>query len=193
MKMLAKVVRIITVAPIMAFVLCTSILAFTNAFNKIFIYFVCVICLSVIPTLAYPIENKTHIYAKKRPDLSKREAQRALAIIFSLIGYAILAVVIFSMDCHQILKQMSLTYLLSGSFIFLLSFVFKINASGHACGVAGPVALLTYAVSPWFLILLPLLFFVFWSSLKLKRHTPIQLIIGSAVPVVSLVISVLIV
>ncbi len=65
----------------------------------------------------------------------------------------------------------------------------KLKISGHACGIAGPVALLFYfglyvQAVVGILLTVP----VYISSLKTKRHTLPQLIGGSLVPIAAILI-----
>ena len=81
----------------------------------------------------------------------------------------------------------SVGQLLCGIAMLVLNKVFKLKASGHACGIVGPVLMMLYfrmfipAVAGMFLIL-P----VFVSSLKTKRHTAPQLLGGSLIPLAAL-------
>ena len=67
------------------------------------------------------------------------------------------------------------------------------KASGHACGVSGPFAMLSYKFGAgWlcgFLLLVP----VFLSSIRLKRHKASELIAGAVISVAALAAAVLIV
>lgn len=193
MNKLAKIVRIITVAPIMALVLCSVLLARGDAYNGIYMYFVCLFCLGVLPALSYVIEAKTHFVAKRHPEMSSRECMRRLAIYMSNLGYIALTVVVYVTHQPALLKEMALTYLFSGMLIYIFSIILNIDASGHSCGFIGPVAFLAYNVSWWFLFLLPLFFILAWSSLKLKRHTPFQVVLGAVIPVLSFVLALAIV
>ncbi len=193
MNKLAKIVRIITVAPVMALLLCSVLLAKGGAYNGLYMYFVCLFCLGVLPALAYAIEHKTQIVAKRHPELSSRECMRRLAIYMSNIGYIALIVVVYTTQQPALLKEMALTYLFSGMLIYIFSIILNIDASGHSCGFIGPVVFMAYNVSWWFLSLLPLFFILAWSSLKLKRHTPFQVVLGALIPVFSFVLAVAIV
>lgn len=193
MEKFAKLIRIITVAPIMAFLLCTCLLfSDLQAFIHLYTYFLCLVFLCVVPALSYPIENKFHIYKRIHKDLSDREAERKFAIIFSLFSYIALTLLIYVLNESIVVKAMVLTYLFSGLFIFIFSIIVNINPSGHMCGVMGPIAFLGYWCSWWFLLLLLVLFVTIWSSLKLKRHTVFQLVVGAVVPVVSFILAILI-
>ena len=158
MNKLAKIVRIITVAPIMALVLCSVLLARGDAYNALYMYFVCLFCLCVLPALSYVLESKTHIVAKRHPEMSSRECMRRLAIYMSNLGYVALTVVVYATRQPSLLKEMALTYLFSGILIYIFSIILNIDASGHSCGFIGPVVFLAYNVSWWFLLLLPLFF-----------------------------------
>lgn len=81
-----------------------------------------------------------------------------------------------------------LEYLLSGAIILILNKAFHLKASGHACGSAGPVALIVYFGIPAFLPGLLILALTFWASLITKRHTPWQLLGGTVVSVAVLLL-----
>ena len=77
--------------------------------------------------------------------------------------------------------------------MLLLNKVFKVKASGHACGIVGPMILFLY-----FGLYIPaivgtaLILPVYISSVRTKQHTLPQLIGGSAIPAVVLFIIVMI-
>jgi hypothetical protein len=86
-----------------------------------------------------------------------------------------------------------LTYLFSGISLVLLNKVFKIRASGHACGVAGPIFSLIYFLGPWVLFSVLILAAVYWASLSIGRHDKSELLIGTTVPTYALLLAFLIV
>lgn len=114
-----------------------------------------------------------------------RKFERTVALIFSVTGYFMGAAFAFFGGGVQVEKVMFATYLCSGLLLAILSFIFKYRASGHACGVAGPVAMLTAYLGAAFLPAALLLVPIGISSVRLGRHTVLQVIIGSAVSVVS--------
>ena len=87
------------------------------------------------------------------------------------------------------LKVIYFTYFFSGVLILVFNKLLKIKASGHACGVVGPMEILVYCLGPWALLGMLILSFVYWASLKMERHTVSQLWLGSVIPVVALFIS----
>ena len=179
----AKWIRTLTVPPIMAIILSTVLyLALgTTAFANGVHFFEAIFTLGIMPTLAYPLCRLIPVFKKKG-----RKFERNLAIIFSVAGYISGTLLICLTGGTQISKILFFTYLISGLLTALLSFVFKFKTSGHTCGVSGPIAMLVYCFGPVYLVLYLMLIPIFVSSLKLKRHTVIQLIAGCLVPIAAL-------
>ncbi len=184
---ISKVIRVATIPPVFASIL-VSLLYFTgdglilNAFH----YVMALFFLAILPVSAYPLsmlfENGT-----------ERGTQRKLAIIFSVLGYVAGTVFALATSAPEGELVLYLTYLFSGVLTAFFSFVLKFKASGHTCGVAGPIAMLVYRLGPQYMLLTFALAAVFVTSINLKRHTLSQLISGSIVPVVAMFISIAIV
>ena len=186
---LAKFIRVITVPPIMALMLLIVLYLtkeefFGNTTNLI----LAISFLVVLPFLAYPIQPLIPGFRRKG-----REGQRSLAMWMSSLGYICgLATALF-LPVSKYLLIIYLTYLISGVSLVLLNKVFKIKASGHACGVAGPIFSLIYFLGPWVLFGILILAAVFWASLSMKRHDKSELFIGTTVPTYALLLAFLIV
>ena len=58
----------------------------------------------------------------------------------------------------------------------------------HTCGCSGPIAALSIFINPWFLVGYVLLTPIIWSSIRLKRHTALQLLAGCVIPVLAMLI-----
>ncbi len=183
---LAKIIRVATIPPIAAAWL-VSLLYFTadGLIENTPHYITALFFLSVLPVLAYPISALV-------PAWRERDFQRKLAIVFSVLGYIGGTVFAFASGAPEGEIVLYLTYLISGVLTAVCSFVFKFKASGHACGIAGPIAMLVYRLGAIYLIAAVVLFAVYKTSLTLKRHTLSQLISGSAVPVAAMFISIVI-
>lgn len=182
---IAKIVRVITVAPFMAALMLTVIwFARPDSYLGLGHYLYALGVLTVFPLISYPVSAIIPALRKKG-----RDGQRNLAIVFSVVGYiaGILGSVFFGAGRIELLIFM--TYLLSGISIALSSFVFGVKASGHACGVSGPIAMMIYVLGLPYIALYGLLGAVVWASLKIKRHTPVQLLLGSIIPVAAMFIS----
>lgn len=186
MNILSKSVRVLTVPPVIAAVTVTLLYFLgNNIIAGPWHYAAALAALTVFPLLAYPI-------SLVKPQDKRRPFQRRLAIILSVAGYIGGFSFALVSDAPAGEKVLFTTYLLSGVLTALSSFVLKLKSSGHACGVSGPAAVLSYYISPWFLFSYILLIPVFWSSLRLRRHTAAQLIAGSIIPIVCLFVSIII-
>ena len=175
-----KIVRILTVAPIICLI--TSLLLFFNnrsLYGSTLSFILSLIFLVVVPLLSYPV-----FYIVKPFRLKGRPFQRKLAIVFSYCSY--IFVVIFSLIFHDSLQIIfyHLNYFLTATLIFLSTKFLHFNASGHAAGVAGPITFLSLFVSPWYAFGYLLLILVIYCSIKMKRHTILETIIGSLIPTI---------
>ena len=172
---LAKAVRILTVPQLMALML---ILLMPEAFPGIDTWWA-VFFLCLMPILAYPVCWAIPVLRK-----GGRARERMLSIIFCVTGYVGGVLYGLLQRGTRTALAVYLTYLVSGILVAVFSYAIKIKGSGHACGAAGPIAMLVWQVSPWYLLGgAVLLAAVFWCSLTLKRHTWPQLFLGSAFPV----------
>ena len=182
----SKIFRILLLAPVIGAIMLTAIMVFRqHIFVSVLQFVLSLLCIVIFPLLAYPISYIVPSIRKKG-----RDGQRELAIVFSFIGYVLGFAFCFIFQSSPEQKAMFLTYVLSATLLALFSFVFKIKASGHACGVSGPVSYSTFFISPWCAIFYIALVPVFMSSTKLKRHTLPQLFIGAIIPIVALIISI---
>lgn len=177
-NILAKVIRIATIPPIMAIALFTALYFHGGVFENIFQYLAAVFCLAVLPSLAYPLQKFIPPFKYDE----KRNGQRNLALIMSNIGYFLSIVYSIAFKVSTALLAVFLTYLVSGVLLLIVNKLFKIKASGHACGIMGPMTALSYLVGyRYFILGIVLLALMIWSSLKLHRHTPVQLLLGGAI------------
>lgn len=186
----AKLLRVLTVPPIMALFLVSALYIGLGkeAFRTPLRYFEAVFTLAILPVLAYPL-----CAAVPALKAQGRRAERNLAIVFSLLGYLMGTLFAIFGKGTRLEMELYLTYLISGALMGLSTFAFGFKSSGHACGASGPFAMLMYKFGwGWifgFLLLIP----VFSSSIRLKRHRISELIAGAAISVGSLVIAALIV
>lgn len=183
MEKLFKLIRRITIPPVFAAALLIIVyVSHTNDFGSVWHLVGALFFLTILPTLAYPLQR----FFKQYKDRG-REGQRSLAMIFSFAGYLLGTIVAFIFSAPIELKIIYLEYLLCGIGMLLLNKAFKVKASGHACGIVGPMLLFIY-----FGLYIPaivgtvLVLPVYISSVRTKQHTLPQLIGGSAIPAVVL-------
>lgn len=173
----AKIVRILSVAPVPAFIL-FAILCFKGEMAFPWEFITAVFSISFLPLLAYPLQPVIPAFRNKG-----REGQRTLAMIMSSLGYVIAVAVSFIFGFGKSVKIVFITYLLSGLVLTLINKAFRFRASGHACGIAGPMGVIAYHAGPAGIIFgLGSFLLVLWSSLRLHSHTFMQYIVGALIP-----------
>ena len=184
-KYCAKAIRVITTAPIFAALLCTLLYVLVpNSFASPLHFVLALGYLSVLPVLAYPISAVIPALRRKG-----RDGQRNLAIALSIVGYlgGFLTGLLFGGTPTECV--LFGTYLCSGTLLALCTLL-HFKASGHACGVSGPIAMMIYVLGLPYAAMYALLGAVVWASLKIKRHTPVQLVLGSIIPVAAMLVSI---
>lgn len=140
--------------------------------------------IGILPVLSYPLQRFIPGFKGKG-----RDGQRSLAMVFSVAGYVIGCILAWIFNAPYTVILIYLDYLLSGILIAVFNKLFHLKASGHACGIVGPIAMLVY-----FGLFIPaaigalLTVLVFISSIKMKRHTFLQLVGGSAITVSALLL-----
>ncbi len=182
MTRLAKFIRVASIAPTgAALLLVLLFLLVPQAYSALWEFWFGLSVLVFLPLLAYPVQWFFRVFPG-----DKRSGERNLAILFSFAGYLAGLIVSMSVPFSAELKIIFMTYFLSGTAIAVMSFVFHIKASGHMCGVAGPIALILLTGGWAYLPLLFLLALVFWASMILGRHTRKELLLGSLIPVIAM-------
>ncbi len=179
MNRISLLIRKLTIPPVFAAMLLVWVYSSQpSCFGGLQYLFFSIFFLAILPVLAYPLQSFIPMFKDKG-----REGQRTLAMLFSFVGYLAGTVMAFACSVPAGLKVIFLEYLLCGILMLLFNKVCRMRASGHACGIVGPVLLLCY-----FRLYLPamigalLVIPVFISSLRTKRHTALQLIGGSLIP-----------
>lgn len=169
----AKIVRILSVPPVMAAVFLFLLYRLRPDIIKTREQLlVSLYCLSVFPLLAYPVS-----WILRMP----REKQRTLAMIFSAASYISVWVYSFLTPCGRDYRFICGTYVFSVLLLLISNKLPHLRSSGHACSVTGPIALLCFFLGLQLVPLCILLYTVlFWASLRSRRHTALEFLRGSA-------------
>ncbi len=181
---LSKIIRILTLAPLMC--LAASLIIYfskTSYYASFSSFMTSTLLLVIFPLLAYPVYYIIPTLKKKG-----REFQRKLAIIFAFISYLLVFALSFVFKDSWSIKVYYFTYVFSSICIFASTKILHFNASGHAAGMTGPIVYLSFYVSPWYLLGLVLVILVYLASLYMKRHTLLELIWGSLLPSICIII-----
>ena len=175
----AKIIRVITVPPIMALAAFISFLFAEGFYKNVWECIAAIGFIALLPVCAYPLQRVIPPFKHQG-----REGQRNLAFIMCNLGYILSVIYAMIFKAGTPVTVMLITYLLSGMTLLLVNKLFGFKASGHSCGLLGPLSAITYFVSPWALpIGMTLFVLALWSSLLMKRHTLMQFIVGGAIPV----------
>ena len=139
-------------------------------------YFAAVMCLAIIPTLAYVLQPIIPKFKDKG-----RDGQRELAFVMSTVGYIIGFVYAIVSDATAQFMFIIAAYLVSVMLLLVFNKLLHKKASGHACGVLGPLLFAIYFLGwQWALPCAVIALGVVWSSVFLARHTPKELVLGGA-------------
>ncbi|MFB4213254.1 hypothetical protein ACE1TH_15295 [Shouchella sp. JSM 1781072] len=181
--MVAKIIRVATIAPLMAFVSLLLLFIFEPAvYGGWFQFSFALLFLVVLPVVAYPLQPIVPGFRDKG-----REGQRNFAILMGVLGYVFGILFAYVTNAPEGITMIYWIYFISGIGIVVFNKVLRIRASGHACGVVGPISFLIYFLGPIAFIGLLLIALVYWASLKMKRHTLAELIWGSAISFIAVI------
>ena len=178
-RKLAALTRAVTLPPVMALALLLLLRALCpDTFSGPGQLLLSIFFLAVSPTLAYPLWAA--IPALRR---GGRPLQRKLAFGTTFAGYT--GAVIYGLLCRVPAGLMFVYLGYAFSYLALLVLnLCRLKASGHACGVTGPLLLFLHATAGrglWFVLPCAALFLlVAWSSRKLRRHTFAELAWGAS-------------
>lgn len=175
---IAKMIRIVTAPPILvtALILILS-MSRDDIFRGMGEILISILLFGIVPVFAYPLQRILPAWKERG-----REGQRNLAFALNLAGYTSALILGYLSGAGKNLKLIDITYFLSVVILTIFNKFIHIRASGHACGVTGPLLLLMYFTGG--AALLPCLVIgaaTVWSSLELGRHTRQELAYGAGV------------
>jgi hypothetical protein len=105
--------------------------------------------------------------------------QRIASFVFMIVSYPIGFIILRLTHAPRIFEAMAITYTLVTLGLILFNFILRYKASGHAAGVAGPVAAMLYLfglVATPFIALIPL---TTWARVSAKGHDTWQTVVGA--------------
>ena len=175
LQKLAYTIRILTIPPIMAFGLTTSLYFYDPPLlGGLMQYLTLLLFLVALPMSAYALQPLIPFYRRQG-----REGQRNFAFVMSVVGYMGGILFALATGAPRMVHIIYWTYLMSVLLLTVLNRMTPWRASGHACGTAGPVISLLYFLRAKALVVIVIFAAMCWASLRMKRHTPIELLLGS--------------
>ncbi len=181
-RTIAHAVRIVTIPPVMVGILLVLLFALReDIFACPSEMVVSLLCLSILPVLAYPLSVIVPAVRRKG-----RDGQRSLAIYISAVSYLAVFVYGFAAGVGDDLKLVYTGYFLSVVILLVANKVFHVRASGHACSVSGPLVYTAYFLGLWGIAVGCVLWgIILWASLAMKRHTLLEFLLGTLTCLVS--------
>jgi hypothetical protein len=160
----AKIIRIITVPPVIAAAVIISLFAGGRiGLREAVTVIAAVVLFPLLPYLFF----------------RERDRQRRSGFIFSGIGYTAAVILAFAMKFSPAAKFFVVTYLLSVIILVATHKYLGIRSSAHACGTVGPLVITAYFFGPAAIIPVVLIAAAsVVSSLVLERHTLAELMVG---------------
>lgn len=185
----AKTIRVITVPPVLiCALLLTMFFKSGNDFTKPIELVLALFFQVVMPIMAYPLQKVIPAYKDKG-----RDGQRNLAFILNGLGYTFAVIYGLIFNISSVLRFIFFVYFASVLILTIINKVIKLRASGHACSIVGTMICFVYFVGLKAVLLCAVLIaLILWASLKLKRHTIKEFMIGSAVSATAFVSCILI-
>ena len=186
-RTMAKLVSFLTLVPVMALFVIQILFHYDRGFfgDGYGSYVVSLLCLVLVPILAYPLKRVLPGYKE-----GGRDEERKLAFITGVLGQILGFVLSLFFGAPRGVKFFFTSYLMAGILLTVSNLKTPYKASGHACGLAGPLTILVYVVGNKLLLGYLLMPLVYWARLKLKRHSIKELLFGTAVGVCATLISI---
>ena len=177
----AKFIRFLTVPPIVVSAELFLLLFFEDVFPQVLDFWLALICLAIIPTLAYPLQKIIPAFRA-----GGQKMQRKLAFILSPVGYIAAVICSVVRDAIPNLLYITVVYLVSVILLLLVNKLTPFHASVHGCSLCGSVFLPCLFLG-WIAFIPGIIFFglSFWASVYLKRHTVREFLLGAATSALS--------
>jgi hypothetical protein len=144
--------------------------------NRLPAFLIALLFLSIIPlcSLFFYIPGK----AQTREAVAHR--QRVASFVFMAVSYPAGALALYLIGSPRIFTATAMSYTLITLGLIVFNLLIHYKASGHAAGVAGPVASLIYLYGWMASPLLALLPLVTWARVMAKGHNTWQMVVGAA-------------
>lgn len=175
----AKALSLIGQPPFLAII---PFVAMCMAFSEDFWKGVICSAAAVFASVVLPIVNIMYFSRKynndDKLDVVNKE-DRLYPLIAGVIGYAVGVVLLYFLQAPWLATVLMVCYVLVTLAITFITPYWKISI--HSCGVIGPTLGLAVAFWPVGLLYILLLPPIAWSRYVLKKHTPLQLVMGAVV------------
>ena len=143
--------------------------------NGILCTVVCLLASVAVPVAVTMIFSMRTGNEEKLDVVNKED--RIIPMILGVVGYTIGAVILYLLEAPEIVTILMVCYAVVTAALTFITQYWKISI--HSCGVIGPSIGLGLAFCPWGFLYLLIWPPVVWSRYVLKKHTPLQLVMGA--------------
>ena len=176
---IAKIISFIGQPPFLSIVPFVSIfIALCDDLTNAIICSVAAVFAAVILPIANIMYFSRRYQNADKLDVEKKE-DRMLPLIAGVIGYIVGVALLLLLEAPWLATVLMICYAVVTFAILLITPYWKISV--HSCGVIGPSVGLAVAFWPVGLVYFLLLPPIIWSRYVLKKHTPLQLVMGALV------------
>jgi membrane-associated phospholipid phosphatase len=112
--------------------------------------------------------------------VSEKE-ERARPFAGAIASYVVGSIALLLVRAPTIVTTLMLCYV--GNTVIMMLITLRWKISVHASGIAGPTTALVYGVGIWTAVFFAILLPVGWARLRLKAHTPWQMLAGALVTI----------
>jgi len=105
------------------------------------------------------------------------KGDRTWLLVMVIVSYGIGSAAFILLHAPWLITALMVCYCTNTTIVLLINHWWKISV--HAMGIAGPMAIMVFAVGPPGLLLFVFLVPVMWSRVYLQRHTPGQVVLGA--------------
>ena len=112
--------------------------------------------------------------------VSEKE-ERAKPFAGAIASYVVGSIALLLVRAPTIVTALMLCYV--GNTVIMMLITIRWKISVHASGIAGPTTALVYGVGIWTAVFFAILLPVGWARLRLKAHTPWQMLAGALVTI----------
>ncbi|HAB51715.1 MAG: hypothetical protein A2315_09935 [Ignavibacteria bacterium RIFOXYB2_FULL_35_12] len=181
----ARVISTIFIPPILTLISFIYLALTFENYNNIKIYLI------VIATiLGFILQIASFIYFYRKGLVSdvdaKNKKERTIPYLVSIIIYIAGFILLLICQVSNISIAFWFCYISNTFLVILINRYLKISI--HAMGVSGPLALFTFILGFQTLLLLPILFAVGWSRIKLNCHSITEVFTGALLGYISVYI-----
>ena len=115
--------------------------------------------------------------------LVTEKKERAKPFAGAILSYIVGSLALWSLGAPKIVTSLMLCY--AGNTVIMMLVTLRWKISIHASGIAGPTTFMTESFGAWVSAFLLLLIPVGWARIRLRAHTPAQIIAGALVTIAS--------